>query len=126
MSPSRNTTEKIMNTNRTIKTSTALRNALAAAQIAPSDAKRIIAALKGAAKDGIATSGAIVTHNVDGFVPTSYRYSAPGRRIRVEIAPFGVSVTEGQYDRKRPNGDGSRIVVRALRPGMKAGTPLAI
>ena len=126
MAPGRNTNGDSMNTNRTIKTSTALRNALAAAQIAPSDAKRIIAALKGAAKDGIATSGAVVTHNVDGFVPNSYRYSAPGRRIRVEIAPFGVSVHESRYDRKRPNGNGSRIVVRAMRPGMRAGTPLAI
>ena len=114
-----------MRTNRTIKTTTALRKALAAAEISERDAKRITKALKGAAKDGIATSGAIITHNCDGFVPNSYRYSAPGRRVRVEIAPFGVSVTESDYDRKRPNGDGSRIVVRAMRPGMKAGTPLA-
>lgn len=111
-----------MQTNRAIKTTTALRNALTAAGLDAADTRTVIAAIKSAASDGTATSGARVIVYPDGWVPSSYRYRAPGRRVTVEVAPFGVTVDEDTIDRKRPHGRGPRVSVRALRPGLTAGT----
>ena len=125
MAPGRNNNGDDMNTNRTIKTSTALRNALAAAGVKKDDAKNVIDALKRAAKIGQLTTGATVTHYPDGWVPTSYRYRAPGRAVEVEVAPFGVAVTERQIDRKRPHGRGPRVIAYARREGQSRGALVA-
>lgn len=114
-----------MNTNRTIKTTTALLTALRNAELTEREIRKVVAALKAAAKDGKMTSGATVTSYPDGWVAKSYRYRAPGRRITVECNPFGVTVSEDAIDRKRTNGRGPRVTVRALRPGMIDGTLVA-
>jgi hypothetical protein len=114
-----------MNTNRAIKTTTALNNALTAAGLDADDRRRVISALRTAAREGKATSGATVRYYPNGWVPNGYRYPAVGREVTVTVSPFGVQLTERKIDRKRPWGNGPRISVRALRPGMVDGTLVA-
>jgi hypothetical protein len=116
---------KSMKTARSIKTTTALRNALAAAGLDADDTAAIIRALRDAAKSGTATTGATIQHYPDGWLPNSYRWRAPGRQVTVAVSPFGVEVSERQIDRKRSGGYGPRVTVRALRPGMTHGTLVA-
>ena len=44
---------------------------------------------------------------LDGFVPNSYKWPAPGRRVRVTAT----TATAEQYDRKRSKGQGSRVTI---------------
>lgn len=114
-----------MNTARTIKTTTALRNALTAAGLDARDVKAVTRALRDATKSDRLTTGATVTHYPDGWVSNGYRYPAPGRAIEVEIAPFGVTVAERSIDRKRSGGNGPRVSVYARREGQSRGALVA-
>jgi hypothetical protein len=114
-----------MQTNRAIKTTTALNNALINAGLDADDRRRVISALRTAAREGKATTGATVRYYPHGWVPNGYRYPAPGREVTVTVSPFGVELTERRIDRKRPHGNGPRVSVRALRPGLKDGTLVA-
>lgn len=114
-----------MQTARATKTTTALSRALRSAGLDAGDKKAIVRALRDAARDGKLTTGATISVYPDGWLPNSYRYPAPGRKIEIEIAPFGVTVTEARIDRKRSGGGGPRVTVYARREGQTQGARVA-
>jgi hypothetical protein len=57
---------------------------------------------------------ACVTHALDGFVPNSYHYRAPGTRRRWQRDG---SFTTEKYDRKRSYGRGTAIVAWSAKGG---------
>lgn len=56
----------------------------------------------------------------DGWVPNSYRYSAPGRCVRLVRTAKGWEAVEGTYDRKRSYGRGPYWVAFSERGGRLA------
>jgi hypothetical protein len=66
-----------------------------------------------------------IRHYHNGFVPNSYKYKAPGKFSELRVSGAGAVVTTGTYDRKRSNGNGSTLIVRAQKPGQSDGRVLA-
>jgi hypothetical protein len=87
--------------------------------LSATEAARIAAALT---PDDVAVT---IRHYHNGFVPNSYRYPAPGKFSELRITGAGAVVTEGKYDRKRSNGNGSTLIVRAAKPGQSDGRVLS-
>ena len=58
-----------------------------------------------------------VVFYLDGWVPNSYRYRAPGNSVVVRIADGKPEANESGYDRKRSHGNGPRMVAFSARNG---------
>lgn len=60
---------------------------------------------------------ATVRFYLNGFVPNSYTFSAPGTMVLVTLPGDGLSVGEYRYDRKRPHGRGPSLVAASASGG---------
>ena len=89
--------------------------AVLAAGIAPELARRILAALT---PDDVQVT---ITDHHNGFVPTSYTFAVFGDCTTTVITAAGATSTNGQYNRRRSHGIGTRVVVTIARPGQKRG-----
>ena len=58
-----------------------------------------------------------VTFYLDGWVPNSYRYRAPGNSVVVRINDGKPTAHESGYDRKRRHGQGPAVVALSAKGG---------